>query len=112
MLKALVIFILLTFVSFEARTQIISGDLVQSGRKMISDSDFKVVGRYTGFQYYELSVNREGRVTDVRHLVQKGALISTPARILASGKLNELEFQKGTSYPKFHRVKVRVNFEK
>lgn len=104
-----VLFVGTTFVS---KAQLLSGDLLDAGRKMVSSYNFEINDRYKGVQFFELAVNPEGKVTGVRHLDEKGILISTPARILASSKLSDLEFEKGTHFPKLHHVKVKVNFVK
>lgn len=98
--------------SFISSAQLLSGDLVDAGRKMVSNYSFEIKDRYNGIQFFELAVNPEGKVTGVRHLDEKGILISTPARILASNQLSDLEFEKGTHFPKMHHVKVRVKFVK
>lgn len=96
-----------------AFSQMLSGDLKDSGRKMLTRSELKVTGKkYRGFQIFEISVDRKGVVNGVRHIPTANELTSTPARIQATNLLSALEFEAGTHYPKFQRARVRVLFER
>jgi hypothetical protein len=92
--------------------QLISGSLLDEGRKMTSKFDFNIEGKYSGHQFFELSVNSLGEVTSVKHLEEQGGLISTPAKLIALKELYNLKFDGATYYPKFQHVKVKVNYTK
>lgn len=102
-------FSILTSFSF---SQLLSGELLDSGRKMLSTYNFEIKDKYNGYQLFELAVNPEGKVISVKDINEKGVIISTPAKMLASGELYNLKFEAASHYPKFHHVKVKVKFVK
>lgn len=102
-------FSILTNFSF---SQLLSGELLDSGRKMLSPYSFEIKDKYNGYQLFELAVNPEGKVSGVRDIHEKGVIVSTPAKMLASSELYELKFESASHFPKFHHVKVKVNFVK
>jgi hypothetical protein len=112
MIKQVLFLSFFSFTTSFSFSQLISGDLIDSGRKMTSKFNFEIAGTYTGYQLFELSVNPEGKVTSVKESYEKGALISSPAKILASNQLLDLKFEAASHYPKFHHVKVKVKFVK
>ncbi|MBI2257452.1 MAG: hypothetical protein HYU67_00960 [Flavobacteriia bacterium] len=98
--------------AFSLKAQMISGDLLDSGRKLETNYSFVVKNKYSGIQYFELAVNPLGKVIGIKDLDEKGAIISTPAKVLATNELYNLQFESGTHYPKFQHVKVKIRFEK
>jgi len=100
-------FVILSKFSF---SQLISGTLVDDQRQMTSTFDFKIKGNYKGVKYFELAVNNEGVVTGIKEEMQDDSFVSTPAKIIAQKQLQKLTFQKGTHFPKFHHVLVKVEF--
>ena len=99
---------LLPVVSFG---QLLDGDLITEGRKMVSVTNFVVEDIHEGVLFYELAVNRVGKVTSARLLLDGTTVTSTPARIKAYKYLMGLQFQKGTHYPEFHHVRVKVTLK-
>jgi hypothetical protein len=112
MLKNLIASLLFFTISNLTYSQLISGDLMESGRKMETKFNFEIKDKYSGFQSFELAVNPLGKVIGIKNLDERGGIISTPAKVLATNKLYELKFESGAHYPKFHHVKVKVNFVK
>jgi hypothetical protein len=106
-MKAILFFMTL-FVSSVSFGQLISGTLVDEGRKMVSTSDFKLIDNNEGVLFYELAVNRKGIVTSARILSEGTTVVSTPTRIKVRNYLMTLKFEEGTYYPEFHHVKVKV----
>lgn len=108
--------IIFTFILFlfynNSSAQLLSGTLIDEGRKLTSKFDFKIKGNYQGFQVFELAVNALGEVTGVKQIETKDALISTPAKISAVKELYKLTFDGATHYPKFQHVQLKVNFTK
>lgn len=90
--------------------QFMSGSLLDEGRKMTSDSKFIVEGMKSGTAQFELSVDREGKVTGVRML--ESNLKSTPAEFELKKYMHTFIFEKGTHYPKFHHVVVKMTVVK
>lgn len=111
-MKKLFVIFVLSLISGWSFSQLISGTVVESKRKMLSDYDFKIKGKYDGVKYFELAVNNEGKVTGIKEEVKENCLISTPAKLIAQRDLDQLEFEKGTHFPKFQHVLVRVEFIK
>ena len=99
---------LTALLSFSASAQLVSGDLLQEGRKLITTSDFSLSGSSEGDIYFELSVDREGNVTSERLLTDKTTVVSTPTRYRAKELVHGLKFEAGTYYPQFHHVVVKV----
>lgn len=100
------------FFSLQSFGQLISGDLLDEGRKLITETSFTMVGSTAGEIYYELAVNREGKVTSEKLLTDKTTINSTPLRYGAKNYVRTLKFEPGTYYPEFHHVVVRIVVEK
>lgn len=98
--------------TFSSHAQLISGDLLDEGRKIITQTDYTIIGSTEGVIYYELAVDREGNVTSARLLGDQTTIHSTPLIYSAKNYCHSLKFEKGTYYPKFHHVVIRVNVVK
>lgn len=107
MRKLLFLFLLLSANSFG---QMISGDLLAEGRKLVTPCDFRFDGRTNGYARFELSVDREGNVTGARLL--ETDIKSTPAMYELRKEITKLKFEKGTYYPQFHHVVVNYTMTK
>ena len=107
MRKLLFLFLLISTSSFG---QLISGTLVDEGRKVLNSPPFIIEGIANGYAKYELAVNREGKVTSAR-LVDSN-LKSTPARYEITNYVKKFTFQGATYYPKFQHVIVKVTMMK
>lgn len=105
---------LLFFLFFISTTsvnaQLIEGALVQDGRKIVGEHKFIVEGMKDGWAKYELSVNIEGKVTGVT-LVESN-LKSTPATTIIRNHVKKFRFEKGTYYPNYHHVIVKITMVK
>jgi hypothetical protein len=110
-MKTIILFMTL-FVSSFSFGQLISGTLMDEGRKLVTVTDFKVTDNNEGVLFYELAVNRKGLVTSARLLKEGTTVISTPTRIKVRNYLVTLKFEEGTYYPEFHHVKVKVTVKK
>ncbi len=111
-MKKYVALVVLVFLSKFSFSQLVSGTLVDDQRKMTSVFDFKIKGKYIGVKYFELAVNNEGIVTSIKEVTKSNSLASTPAAIVGRTELKKLTFEKGTRYPKFHQVLVKVEYVK
>lgn len=92
--------------------QLIGGELVQEGRKLAVPSDFTMYESTEGAIFYELAVDREGKVNGVRLLTEKSSKISTPLQVRARTYVLNLKFEPGTHYPKFQQCEVKINLVK
>lgn len=90
--------------------QIISGTLKDEGRKVLDNPNFIINGRANGYAKYELAVDRNGNVTSARKV--KTNIRSTPTLISVKNHVNKFKFEKGTYYPKFHHVVVKITVVK
>lgn len=111
-MKKYIVLVVLVFLSKFSFSQLVSGTLVDDQRKMTSVFDFKIKGKYIGVKYFELAVNNEGIVTSIKEVTKSNSLASTPAAIVGRAELKKLTFEKGTRYPKFHQVLVKVEYVK
>lgn len=103
----LVVFIQLSMLSFG---QIVSGPLVDEGRELVNKIPFVINGSTNGVVSIELSVDRDGNVVGKR--VVESNIKSTPAMMQIKNHVLKYKFEKGTHYPKFHHVIVRVTMLK
>ena len=85
--------------------QILGGAIKSEGRKLITATDFKYIGRVNGYATFELAVDREGNVTSTRLLETN--IKSTPAMYELKKEIVKLKFEKGTYYPAHHHAEVR-----
>jgi len=107
-MKYLIIFIF--FLSNLSYGQIISGEIVDEGRKVLNKPAFVIEGMTNGYAKYELSVDREGNVTSARKV--KSDIRMAPAHYEIKNYLNKFQFEKGTYFPKFHYVIVKITMVK
>ncbi len=98
----------IVFLAFNGFSQLIDGSLVQSGRRLLTPTDFKLSSNFKGEVYFEIAVDNLGKVTNVRFIQSQTTTNSTPARIEAQNFIKKLEFESGTYFPKFQHAKVRV----
>ncbi len=93
-------------------SQVQSGTLVDSGRKLTSEATFSITDKHTeGTVFLLLSVNNKGEVTAVS--VDEGTTISsTPSLLLAKNAAKKLRFTAGTKYQKFEHVRVKYTLVK
>ncbi len=101
----LITFVFLLLAS-SSNAQLISGTLVEEGRKAITDIQFVQQGTANGFIVYELAVDREGNVTGIE--LVESTINSTPTKVKVRNYLKTVKFEKGTHYPAFHHVRVKI----
>lgn len=85
----------------------LSGAIVDEGRKLLTETDFTFPGRVTGFVEYEVAVNRKGEVTSLR--MMNTNIKSTPALHQLRPEIMKFKFQPGTYYPQFHHAIIRFH---
>lgn len=107
-MKYLIIIIL--FLSNISYSQMISGAVKDEGRKLLDKPAFVIEGMIDGYAKYELAIDREGNVTSSRKV--KSDIRMTPAHIVIKNYVNKFKFEKGTIYPKFHHVIVKITMVK
>jgi len=102
--------LLFLVLSTAANAQLIEGAIVEDGRKIIGEAKYIVEGMKDGWAKYELTVDINGKVTGVR-LVESN-LKSTPATTIIRNHVKKFTFEKGTYYPSFHHVIVKITMVK
>ena len=95
--------------AFQGHAQLLSGQLLDDKRELLSNSTFAIDGSTKGSIVFDLSVDITGNVTSSKLLSDKTTVISTPARMKAKELASNLKFEPGTHFPKFHHVIVQVN---
>lgn len=95
-----------------AKSQLLSGAIVDAGRKMTSNTDFKIASNYEGYVVYEVAVDPNGVVTSTQFVPERSNIKSTPANMEAKNYLKTLTFEPGDYYPKHHHVLVKVTYIK
>jgi len=103
------IFIIL-FVSNISFSQVISGPVKDEGRKLLDQPAFIIEGMTNGYAKYELAIDREGNVTSARKV--KSNIRMAPAHIEMRNYVSKFKFEKGTIYPKFHHVIIKITMMK
>lgn len=99
-------------ISSSVNAQLVSGDLLDEKRPLITETNFKIADQSEGVVYLQIAVDRNGDVTSAQ-VVTKGTTVnSTPSRIKAVNFAKQLEFQDGTYYPKFHHALIRIELYK
>ena len=100
------IFMLLS--TFSVHSQILSGQIVDDNRQMISNTNFIIESNYSGYVVYEIAVNLEGKVTSSRMIEEKSTVLSTPANMEVKDYLKNIVFEKGNHFQKHHHAIVKV----
>jgi hypothetical protein len=104
-----VLLIAFVFVCGLSHAQLLSGSLIDEGRKLTSKSSFVMEDTHEGTIVFELAVDGEGKVTSAKLLDKESNVVSTPARIKASNFVKNYTFTAGTHYPQFQHVKVKLS---
>ena len=102
----------LILISNVSDAQLLSGDLLESNRYLLSSFDFKIKSSKEGVMYYEVAVNEQGKVTSQRFLPKYSTLSSSLNRMDAINYIKKFEFLAGSLFPKFQYVTVQINFVK
>lgn len=108
-MKILCLFLFIA-VSGNSFGQLISGALLDEGRKLTSTTAYVLEGTIDGWAKYELSVDRLGNVTATK-LIDTD-IKRTSAKIQLHNHAKTLKFQAGTYYPEFHHVIVKFTLVK
>lgn len=111
-MKKLFLFALAFLSYFQADSQILTGTLVDSGRKLLTaDEKFTIASAVDGAVVVELAVNREGIVTGTKIIGEESTIKSTPSRMKAENAAKKLKFTAGTRYAPFEHVRVKYTYK-
>jgi hypothetical protein len=100
----------IVFVLFSGIVQAqVSGPLADSGRKVISDFDFKITWHKAGTLAFDISVSPAGLVKLCVLNSTKSTIVSTPLMVKAKNHiLANLKFESGASYADLHSGSVTI----
>lgn len=87
----------------------ITGDVIESGRKVEHEVDYNVKKHYYAKIVIDIAVNSEGKVTSAKLNEMASTKNSTPLTIECVNRAKKIKFEKGYGYPKFHNGKVIFN---
>ena len=97
---------------FQADSQILTGTLVDSGRKLLTTGEtFIIPSGADGTVVVEIAVNREGIVTGTKIIADQTTIKSTPSRMKAENAVKKLKFTAGTRYAPFEHVRVKYTYK-
>lgn len=104
--------LLLVFVTilYQANCQLLSGDIVDYGRPLLTETNFTLKGTKEGVVVYEIAVDLNGNVTSESLVSSMTTITSTPIQMDAKNYIKKLKFKSGTGYPKFQHAKVKITF--
>lgn len=108
------ILLTIAFLSYsQAESQILTGTLVDSGRKLLTTEEkFSIPSTVDGSVVVELAVSRDGIVTGTKIIGDQSTIKSTPSRMKAENAAKKLTFTAGTRYASFEHVRVKYNYTK
>lgn len=109
-MKKLFIVIISFLVINNCFSQIISGEILDSGRKLLTESDFVIKSDRSGEVVFDISVDIKGDVTSATIVTSLTTIKSTPLKMEAKNLINTFKFEPGTFYPKFHHSKIKITF--
>lgn len=101
----------LFFLSFNSLAQM-TGDLPNSGRKMLSSYSFESTGTKEGVVTLDVVVNIDGNVTSTAILPAGTTIVSTPTVLKIENEVRQLKFEKGYQYPKYHHASFTIHVVK
>ena len=112
-MKKLLLLTLAFFSYSQADSQVLTGTLIDSGRKLLNqDTKFSIPSTVDGTVVVELAVNREGIVTGTKIIGEQTTIKSTPSRMKAENAAKKLTFTAGTRYAPFEHVRVKYSYTK
>jgi hypothetical protein len=106
------LFISFGFFALNSFSQVLSGDVVNEGRSLTTNPDFKIKSTNEGVIVYEVAVNREGVITSTFYKADQSTIKSTPLKVEANNYLRALKFESNTRYPQFQHALIKISFVK
>jgi hypothetical protein len=99
------------FVCFSSFSQM-SGELPESGRKLLSPYSFSMLGTKEGLVVLDVVVDIDGKVLSTKVVPAQTTIVSTPTIMKVENEVRALKFEKGYQYPKFHHAFFTVKINK
>lgn len=108
----ILVFLSLSLFSLNSYSQVLSGDVVNEGRSLTTNPDFKIKSTTEGVIVFDVTVNREGVITSTIYKAEQSTIKSTPLKMEAGNYLRSLKFEANTRYPQFQHALIKVTFVK
>lgn len=89
-------------------SQLVSGEIVTSGRKLLTETNFTIKGSKEGVVVYDLAIDLQGNVISETLVTTMTTTTSTPLKMDVRNYLKTFKFEAGNGYPKFHHVTVKI----
>lgn len=89
--------------------QLISGEIVDINRPLLTQTDFTIKGSKEGIIVYDLTVDLEGNVTSETLVPSMTTVSSTPTKMEVKNYLKSFKFQNCVGCPQFHHVRVKIS---
>ena len=104
------VFAFVCFCSNFVFSQIISGDIYNSGRRILTETNFSINSIKKGEIVFDISLDIYGKVTSAVVVKSMTSITSTPMVMDAKNLVSTYRFEPGNGFPKFHHGLVRINF--
>ncbi len=99
-------------VSLVSKAQLIEGDALNDGRKLVNPVEFVIEGFEEGVLFYQITIDREGKVQAIQYLVEGSMYRSTPTDIRAKNFIKKLAFTPKSNAPLTQSVKLKLTVKK
>ncbi len=105
------IFLVLSVLSIQQLySQVVSGDIYNVGRRLISETNFTLKGPKIGEIVFDVSVDIYGEITSAVVVKSLTNVTSTPMIMDAKNLVNSYKFEPGNGFPKFHHGLIKISF--
>jgi hypothetical protein len=91
-------------------SQIISGDIYNVGRRLLTEPNFTLKGSKSGEVVFDISVDIYGKVTSAVVEKKMTTINSTPMIMDAKNMVIKYKFEPGNGFPKFHHGLIKIKF--
>ncbi len=109
-MKKLLLITLLISIASIARSQVISGSAVLSGRVRTDSTSLIIYDKHEGVVYVDVAIDRTGVVTGARIHGEGTDINSEQSMIRAVVLAKQLTFTPGTYYAKFEHALVKFTY--
>ena len=109
-MKNIIFITLLIFAANVAKSQVISGSAVLSGRVRTDSTSLTIYDKHEGVVYVDVAIDRTGTVTGARIHGEGTDITSEQSMIRAVVLAKQLTFTPGTHYAKFEHALVKFTY--
>lgn len=109
-MKKIILITALILVANHAKSQVISGSAVLSGRVRTDSTSLTIYDKHEGVVYVDVAIDRTGKVTGARIHGEGTDINSEQSMIKAVILAKQLTFTPGTYYEKFEHALVKFTY--